>query len=187
MTVFRRLTLVLLTLITLGLGQAHAAVINAQLIDSNPGIRGLTYIDGVLTQDELIGDEVYDDRFTGFILQDPGLLLEDITKGINIYDSTGTRLIATLAFGANMGTNFVHTSYYSDSTNYVLTPLEFAPVSLIADGTLQTVLEFTADNGDQYIFQYAYVEGTIPEPSSIAIFALALGALGIARRRMSRH
>ncbi len=185
MSISRKLMLALLTFLTVGLGQvpAHAAVIVAQLIDSNPGIRGLTYIDGLLTQDELLGDEVYDGRFTGFILQDPGLLVEDVGQRINIFDSGGKNLIATLAYGGNVGTNFVHTSYFSDSDDYELTPVVFPTLSLIADGSMQTVLELSSDTGDQYIFQYQYIPAAVPEPSTIALLSIAACALGFMRRR----
>lgn len=185
MSLFRTLMLALLSLLTVGLGQvpAHASVIVAQLIDSNPGIRGLTYIDGILTQDELLGEEVYAGRFTGFILRDPGLLVEDVGQRINIFDSGGENLIATLAYGGNVGTNFVNTMYFSDSDNDELTPVVFPTLSLIANGSIQTVLELTSDTGDQYIFQYQYIPATIPEPSTIALLSIATGALGLMRRQ----
>ena len=185
MGIFRTLMLTLLTFITVGLGQvpAHASVIVAQLIDSNPGIRGLTYIDGILTQDELLGEEVYAGRFTGFILQDPGLLVEDVGQRINIFDSGGENLIATLAYGGNVGTSFVNTMYFSDSDNDELTPVVFPTLSLIANGSLQTVLELTSDTGDQYIFQYQYIPATVPEPSTLALLVIATGALCFMGRR----
>lgn len=184
MAMFRRL-LFLLTLLCGGFVQApaQAALILAQLIDTNPGIRGLTYIDGVVTQDELLGDEVYDGRFTGFVLQDPGLLTDDLGQRINIFDASGVKLIATLSFGGNVGTNFVHTSYFSDSSEFELTPVVFPTMSLSADGTFQTVLEFTSDTGDQYIFQYRYVAAAIPEPSTGLLFIAAIAALGLSQRR----
>ena len=43
--------------------QAHASLILAQIIDENPPIKGLAYVDGVLIQNDVLADDTYADRF----------------------------------------------------------------------------------------------------------------------------
>ena len=171
-----------LMILSVAVPLAQASVIIAQLIDENPGIRGLTYEDGALIQDMYLGDEFYSERFSGFVLLGTSTLKDNIDQLINIYDLSGKNLIATLAFGGNLGTNFVHTSYYSSAPGVVLSPLPFSTLMLSANGTFQTVLDFIADNGDQYIFQYKSTTSEIPEPTTLPIFFSGLLWLIIRQR-----
>lgn len=174
-------------LLTLGARGAGAAVILAQIIDMNPPIYGMTYVDGVLTQRTLLGQESYDGRFTGFILLNSAALREDIDLNVNIFSSSGNRLIGTLAFGGIAGGNFLHTSYFSATPERSLALLPPPSITINADRSFYEVLKFQADNNDQYIFQYKSVEGKVSEPPTALTFAIGVMLICVGRRIMYVH
>lgn len=57
-----------------------------------------------------------------------------------------------------------------------LTPLNHAS-NIYETGSPQTMLHFTAKNGDQYKFQFVSDVGPVPEPAS---YMMTLGGLGYA-------
>lgn len=161
---------------------ANAALITAQLSDENPGIQGYTYIDGDLVQEMFLGTESYDGRFTGFILFDEAVLSEDVAERVNIFASSTGGLIGTLRLSGNAGTGFVHTSYFSAFSGGELEPLVFATGSLVADGSFQDIIRFTASNGDHYVFQYRNIVAEVPEPPILFFFPISFILLWMVRR-----
>lgn len=180
-----------IALLSLSLGLFHspaqAALILGQLIDENPPIRGLAYLDGVLIQDIVLAEETFADRFTGFVILDPfARPLDYFNVSYNIYAPDSGALVGLLSMSGGPDWPLVHTAYYSTFPGATLQPIDSPTGNLIADGNFHTVLEFALDNGDQYIFQYKNIPAQIPEPGTVFIFGA--GLLGMmALRRRSPH
>jgi hypothetical protein len=163
--------------------QVQASLILAQIIDENPPVRGLTYVDGALFQDDVLADETYADRFTGFGFIDPfSRPVDYFNVNYNIYAPDNKTLVATLSLSGGPDFPLVHTFYYSTYPGAVLQPWESPTANLIADGDFHTVVEFTTDNGDEYIFQYKNSVAEVPEPATIFIVMFGLLCLVVARR-----
>jgi hypothetical protein len=163
---------------------AQASVIIAQLIDENPSIKGLAYQDGVLIQDNVLAEETYADRFTGFLVIDPfSRPLDYFSLFYNVYAPGDGDLVAVLGLSGGPDWPLIHTAYYSAYPGSVLYPAEFPTAKLIADSNFHTVLQFYTDNGDEYIFQYKNIYSEIPEPQSTLIFLCGLIALLALRRK----
>lgn len=168
--------------------QAHASLILAQIVDENPPIRGLAYVDGVLVQDDVLADETYADRFTGFGFIDPfSRPIDYFNVNYNIYAPDNKTLVATLSLSGGPDFPLVHTFYYSTYPGAALQPWEKPTANLIADGNFHTVLEFTTDNGDEYIFQYKNIIAEVPEPAAIFIFMFGLLCMVVVRGRFPLH
>lgn len=163
---------------------AHASLILAQIIDENSPIRGLAYVDGILIQDDVLADETYADRFTGFAFIDPSSRPVDFFNvSYNIYSPDNQELVATLSLSGGPDFPLVHTFYYSTFPGAVLDPWESPTANLIADGAFHTVLQFTTDNGDEYVFQYKNLVAEVPEPATLLILMIGLLCMFVARRR----
>jgi hypothetical protein len=184
-TLRKQITVILATIFLLGFHfHADASVILAQIIDENPPIRGVTYVNGVLFQNIVLADETFSDRFTGFLVIDGSSRpLDYFNVTFNIYAPDHEELVATLGMSGGPEWPLIHTMYYSAYPGAELTPWDSPTGNLTADGNFHTVLEFAADNGDQYMFQYKNIMAEVPEPTSTLLLAAGLFVLLIARRR----
>jgi len=163
---------------------AQGALILAQIIDENPPIRGLAYVDGILFQDQVLAEETYADRFTGFGFIDPfARPIDYFNVRYNIYAPDGQTLAATLSLSGGPEYAMVRAFYYSTYPGAFIEPYESPTADLIADGLFHTVLEFTMDNGDEYVFQYKNIVAEVPEPASLLILIGGLLCMFVARRR----
>jgi hypothetical protein len=162
------ITAILLITVT---SPVHASVVLAQIIDQNSPIRGITYVDGNLFQDETLAEETYSDRFTGFVLF--GLdarPLDYFNVKYNVFAPGNTTLVATLALSGGPDWVLVHTMYYSTYPGAELIPWDSPTATLIADGNFYDVLSFATTEGDTYIFQYKNIMADVPEPKMLSTF-----------------
>jgi hypothetical protein len=164
--------------------QANASLVLAQIIDQNTPIKGMTYVDGVLFQEEKLADETYSDQFTGFVLLNPNARpIEYFNVRYNIYDPKTSTLVATLALSGGPEWILVHTAYYSTYPGAEILPWDSPTANLLADGDFHNVLNFSTDTGDQYNFQYKNIIAEVAEPETFFSFSIGLLAIAAIRRK----
>lgn len=169
-------------------GGASAATIGDTYVfqwdDAETGLTGNTYKNGELIQSVKVSDENYDGDYGLWTNAkgELGMLTSDIDVRVNILEADGSLSDTWRLFG-NRGDSRLGIPFHSDFENQQVQPLPGA-IKLFESGDYQTVLEFSASNGDFYTWQFRSDVEAIPEPSTYALMLGGLGVMGyLARRR----
>jgi hypothetical protein len=175
----RKTLLSLATAVALSLG-ASAASASEYLFrfdDTVEGaLRGMTYQDGNVIQDVVVGAEAYNGTYGLWA----GTLVGNFDVAFNIFAPNGELSDTWRIFGSE-GSRSFDMPFHSDVDGG--TPLELLTngVAIIETGGFQTVYDFTVSNGDHYTLQFA--SDAIPEPASWALMIGGFGMVGAMMRR----
>jgi hypothetical protein len=175
--------LVLAGVLAFGYGlETKAATLLVQIVDdASDHVWIDTYEDGTLIQHFGPFSDSY--KNAGYVLWNNATLTSNVNVAYNIFDPGGA-LSDTWQISGTAGHTLLVQSFISDSASPSAIP---GALSITETGAFQTLLSFTASNGDSYTWQILSEELAAPIPGAIWLFGTVIaGVAGIGSWRKGR-